>query len=404
MKVLQINCVYKSGSTGKIVNDIHNVLLKNGIESVVCYGRGEMINEPFVYKTSTELEAKLNNLKSRLGGLQYGGCIFATHKLLNIIKKEKPDVVHLHCINGFFVNIYKLVEFLKKNNIPTVLTLHAEFMYTGNCGYARDCDKWKSGCGHCQCIKYSTKSYIVDRTACSWKEMKEAFSEFKNIKVVSVSAWVRERAMQSPILSELQHTVTLNGVDCDVFKYYNTNQKRKEMNLENKYVILHVTSGFYNPVKGGKYVIEIAKRFKDRAVIILIGNKDELRDMPDNIIDLGVVKNQELLAEYYSMADLYLLTSSRETFGMPVAESLCCGTPVVGFMAGGPESIAIIEYSDFAEYGDVEKLERLIKNRMKENIDKPEIARQAKEKYSKQRMVSEYMNIYKNLLNTEGHR
>ena len=109
MKVLQINCVYKKGSTGKIVEDIHNVLIENGIESVVCYGRGKIINEPGVYKTSTEFEAKLNNLKSRMGGLQYGGCIFATNKLLKIIKKEKPDIVHLHCINGFFVSIYRLV-------------------------------------------------------------------------------------------------------------------------------------------------------------------------------------------------------------------------------------------------------------------------------------------------------
>ncbi len=403
MKVLQINCVYKTGSTGKIVNDIHNVLLKNEIESVVCYGRGEMINEPFVYKTSTELEAKLNNLKSRVGGLQYGGCIIATHKLLSIIKKEKPDVVHLHCINGFFVNIYKLVEFLKKNNIPTVLTLHAEFIHTGSCGHAYECNRWKTGCGKCPNLKKATLSYLFDRTAKSWRKMKSAFEGFNNIEIVSVSPWLEGRAKQSPILSDFKHLTVLNGVDCDTFKLHKADDLRKKHGLDGKYVIVHVTANFNSKEKGGQYIKELAKRLGDDAVIVVIGSRERSADLPGNIIDIGRVENQTELARYYSIADLSVITSKKETFSMPVAESLCCGTPVAGFMSGGPESIAIAEYSDFAEYGDVDGLERLIKNRMKKKTDKTEIASQAKEKYSKQRMTAEYMNIYRNLLNTEGH-
>ena len=125
MKILQVNNVYNNGSTGKIVHDIHVSLQQRGDQSIVCYGRGEKIVEHDIYKTSSELEAKLNNLRSRLGGLQYGGSFIATRRLIKIIKSEKPDVVHLHCINGFFVNIYRLLNFLKTNDIPTVLTLHA---------------------------------------------------------------------------------------------------------------------------------------------------------------------------------------------------------------------------------------------------------------------------------------
>ena len=60
MKIMQINCVYKTGSTGKIVYDIHKSLQKQGIDSVVCYGRGEKIKEDRVYKTSSEILAKYN--------------------------------------------------------------------------------------------------------------------------------------------------------------------------------------------------------------------------------------------------------------------------------------------------------------------------------------------------------
>lgn len=400
MKVLQINCVYKKGSTGKIVEDIHNVLLENGIESVVCYGRGKIINEPGVYKTSTEFEAKLNNLKSRMGGLQYGGCIFATNKLLKIIKKEKPDIVHLHCINGFFVSIYRLVEFLKKNNIPTVLTLHAEFMHTGNCGHAYECNKWLIGCGNCPNVKGATYSYIFDRTAAAWQKLKRAFEKFKNIKIVSVSPWLQSRAERSPILKEFEHTTVLNGINCDVFKP-RAGKLREKLGLQNKYVILHVTANFKDAAKGGQYVIDLAKRLGEKAAIIVIGSYEKTENLPPNIIDIGRVKNQSELAMYYSMADLSLITSKKETFSMPVAESLCCGTPIVGFKAGGPETIAIPDYCAFCEYGDTDALEQLVLQYMQKSNNSAQIAASAKEKYSKQHMTAKYISIYKDLLKEE---
>ena len=201
MKVLQVNCVYKKGSTGKIVHDIHTELEKRGIESVVCYGRGARIREPHVYKTCPEWYSKLQNLLSRFTGLMYGGCLFSTAKLIRTIKKEKPDIVHLHCINGYFVNIYRLVTWLKRSGIKTVLTLHAEFMHTANCGYALDCEKWKSGCGKCPRLRRETKSFLFDRTHASWRKMKKAFEGFgEDLIITSVSPWLMERAQDSPIL------------------------------------------------------------------------------------------------------------------------------------------------------------------------------------------------------------
>ena len=113
MKVLQVNCVYNKGSTGKIMYDVHTELLKNQIDSVICYGRGEKTTDKNVYKTCGELYSKFNNFMTRITGLMYGGLFFSTNKLISIIKKEKPDVVHLQCINGYFVNIYRLISFCK---------------------------------------------------------------------------------------------------------------------------------------------------------------------------------------------------------------------------------------------------------------------------------------------------
>ena len=119
MKILQVNCVYNKGSTGKIMCDIHIAAQKENIESVICYGRGEKTSDKNVYKTSSELYSRINNLLSRFTGLMYGGCAFSTGKLISIIKKEKPDVVHLHCLNGYFVNIYRLISWLNESKIKT---------------------------------------------------------------------------------------------------------------------------------------------------------------------------------------------------------------------------------------------------------------------------------------------
>ena len=158
MKVLQINCVYNTGSTGKITADLHRSLQEQGVKSVVCYGRGKRVFEPGVYKVCSEWYAKLNNLLSRFTGVMYGGCWFSTRRLIKIIRQQAPDVVHLQCLNGYFVNIFKLVRWLNKNNIKTVLTLHAEFMFTANCGNVVDCSGFKTGCKRCPKFRAETKS------------------------------------------------------------------------------------------------------------------------------------------------------------------------------------------------------------------------------------------------------
>ena len=399
MKVLQINVVYKKGSTGKIVYDIHKRLQEKNVESVVCYGRGQGVDEDNVYKTSTEILAKSNALRSRITGLQYNGSFFATDKLINIIKVEEPDIVHLHCINGYFVNIYELIGFLKNNNYKTVLTLHAEFMYTGSCGHALECTKWRepTGCNNCPMLKEATHSYFFDRTHTAWEKMRKAFEGFDNLVVVSVSPWLMKRAKQSVILSNKRHFTVLNGIDTgEVFQPRNSVVLRNKLGLKSEKIILHVTASFTSDFKGGKYIVELAKRLSnDNIKIIVIGNNDKTIDLPPNIIDVGRIEDQRELAAYYSMADLTVIASKRETFSMVCAESLACGTPVVGFRAGAPEEISIKEYSEFVENGNIDRLEKVVKKWIikKESIQ-DDIASISNDTYSKKRMIDDYIKIY----------
>lgn len=402
---MQINSAYKSGSTGKIVYDIHSYLQEQGHESIVCYGRLGTFNEPNVYKTCGELEARFNRVFTRITGLKYGSCILSTHKLIRIIEKEQPNIVHLQCVNGYFVNIYKLVTYLNENKIKTVLTLHAEFMHTANCGHALKCERWKTGCGNCPRLREEIKSFFIDNTALSWKKMKRSFKGFDNLRVVSVSKWLQDRAQQSPILADKKHMTILNGIDTDVFKVNETDKIKATLNLLSEKIILHVTARFSDKEghhKGGYYVLEMAKRFMelDSDVIFLIAGKyDGISKLPSNVVLLGNISDQKMLAKYYSMADVTLLTSKKETFSMVVAESLCCGTPVVGFTAGAPELIAINEFSSFVPQGDSEELFKEVKTFIyNREFDKDKISSVAKCKYSKKVMGQNYLNLYTEMM------
>lgn len=402
MKILQVNCVYNTGSTGKIVHDVHVRLLEQGVESVVCYGRGARTDAPNVHKTCGELYSKVNNLLTRFTGLMYGGCFFSTNKLISIIKKEKPDVVHLHCINGYFVNIYRLITWLKRHRVKTVLTLHAEFMHTANCGHALDCEKWRTGCGKCPRRRQETKSLFLDGTARSWNRMKKAFDGFeRDCIVTSVSPWLMERAKQSPILGAFDHVTVLNGLDTDVFRPVDGSGLRERCGIGDKKLVLHVTPSFSiqpGHLKGGRYVVELAKRMPE-VVFAVVGCREAVEGLPDNVINVGRLEDQNTLAAWYSTADVTLLTSRRETFSMVTAESLCCGTPVVGFRAGAPETIAIEENCRFGEYGDLNYLQEQIN--ILSAMDTQGLPTRAKEKYDRSAMCSGYMDVYRSLLCVE---
>ena len=404
MKILQINCVYPLGSTGKIVHEIHKELLRRSEQSIVCYGRGKYLQEQYIYKTCGELYSKCNNLLSRFTGIMYGGCFFSTRKLIYIILRENPDIVHLHCINGYFVNIYYLITWLKNNHIKVVLTLHAEFMYTANCGHALDCNQWLCGCGHCPRLYDATKSLFIDNTHASWKKMYQAFSGFdQNLVVISVSPWLMERAKKSTILRNKRHYVIYNGVDVNTFRY------RSNQSILAKYHIPHgkkicfcPTSYFSfdeNHLKGGYYIYQLAQLMQDDNVLFVVaGHHDKDIYNQKNLLFLEYISDQFDLAALYAISDVTLLTSKRETFSMVCAESLCCGTPVVGFESGGPEQISIPEYSQFVQYSNIEQIIICMNEVFRRKIPHEKISNTAINIYGINKMTSGYIKLYREIM------
>ena len=394
MKVLQVNCVYGAGSTGRLVKDIHQYGMDHGIESVVCYGRGQRVFDPYIYKVSTEAGAKIHSIQSRLFGVEFSHSFFATQKLLNIIKKESPNVVHLHCLNGHFINVYRTIRFLKHRHLPTVLTLHAEIMHTAGCDHAMECDKWKTCCSDCSKVHGILSSYFLDDAKRCYHKMQKAMAGFNEMTVVGVSQWLTDRARQSPILGNARFETINNGVDTAAFSFRSTISLLQRYPIGNRKVILHVTPNFYSAIKGGSYVLLLAEKMP-QVCFVIVGYSGDCNMLPANVIPLEHTTDKQELAQLYSLADITLLTSKRETFSMVCAESLCCGTPVVGFKAGAPETIGMEKYCEFVEQGDVDALQKAVTRWLYRDNNKSVISREAALRYSSQKMCEAYYALYK---------
>ena len=272
-------------------------------------------------------------------------------------------------------------------------------MYTAGCSHSLDCNKWKTGCGNCpQKGTGLPASKIFDRSAEQWILMKKAFENFNRIIIISVSPWLYQRSNQSPFFRNIVQRVVLNGLDTNIFKPTDSYEIRKSLDIKSERIILHVTPNFKDPLKGGEYILKLADRLIEENIkIIILGFNGDKHQLPSNIIPIQHVKNQVQLAQYYSMSDVVVLTSKRETFSMICAESLCCGTPVVGFKSGGPETIALNEYTEFVQFGNVDELVKATlawipkKNELEKDLNKKAIL-----KYSREHMFREYLDIYTN--------
>ena len=196
MRILQVNCVYKQGSTGKIVACISDELIALGHDVLTCYGIGEAHYDDHSIKVCSRLEHNSNAMWGRLSGIPFGGMYLSNHRIMKAIQEFQPNIVHIHCINGYMVNVYKLLQALAKNHIKTVLTLHAEIFYTAGCGHAYNCEKWKTQCMNCENYTSEIGSWFFDRSKTSWKKMYKAVSSYdvNDLIITAVSPWLADRA------------------------------------------------------------------------------------------------------------------------------------------------------------------------------------------------------------------
>lgn len=402
MKILQVNIFYNEGSTGRIVANIHHRLLRDGHESFVVFGRGrnwQKEDTAHLYRTTPGKRSEIYRKISRITGLRYNTAYWETSQLLKHIDHIKPDIVHLHCLNCAYVNPFMLLEYLGRKRYKVLVTHHADVTITANCDHAFECNKWKTGCGNCATNRAEKRSFFIDATHRSWTLMKNAFAKINDLYASGVSDWMTDRVRQSPFFKDKECRTILNGVDTSVFTYREkTEELKAELGLKiADKVALHVTPNFRAPIKGGNYIIELARRMSDVKFVVVGIKEGENDNLPENIIPLKPVLSAEKISYYYSIADVTILPSFRESFSMVTAESLCCGTPVVGFRAGAPETITIPEYSEFVNYGDIDCLQTALFFFLNRSINKSVLSEEAREKYNVEKMYQGYLKYYREI-------
>ncbi len=404
MKILQINAVYGIGSTGTIIKDLHELALFKGIESYVAYS---VSNQPQskiknAYKVGNVFGKKMHALLYRFGGKQAYFSRFSTYRLINYIKKIKPDIVNLHNLHSNYIHLNKLLRFLANEKIKTVITLHDCWFYTGGCFHYTEiaCDKWQRECGNCPKRITDLSAYITENSDKVLADRKKYFKAIDNLTCLGVSDWVTEEAKKS-FLKDKNFATVKNGIDTDFFAYTESDF-RNQYGLSGKFVILGLASKFQKAVNQETYEYLVSHLSEDERLILLGCSEDYKKTLPDKVIGLDFIHDRDLLRKIYSAADVFVNCSREETLSMVTVEPQSCGTPVVVYENTGiKETVSagltgfVVKNGDFkAFYDAIEKVKTFGKSAFKNSCREwTENNFNRKNNYLK--VLELYKNIYK---------
>ena len=340
MKVLQINTVCGTGSIGRIEVDLYKMLKEQGHDCLIAYGRGTPPKDIQTIRIGNDWDIRRSGLKTRLTDREGFGSKRAMKQFIEKVKKYDPDVIHLHNLHGYYINIEILFNYLKEANKKVIWTLHDCWAFTGHCAYFDyvGCDKWKTGCEKCPQKTEYPKSFLLDHSKLNYQTKKELFTNVKNMTIVTPSHWLAGLVKES-ILAEYPVEVIHNGIDLEVFKPTPSNF-RERYHCEDKTIILGVAN-VWDRRKGLETFIELAKELPEDFQIVLVGlSKKQLKQLPDNIIKIERTNSTRELAEIYTAADVFVNPTLEDNFPTTNLESLGCGTPVITYDTGGsPECL-----------------------------------------------------------------
>lgn len=327
MKYFFINTFCSKGSTGRIVCETARNLIKQGNDCVIAYARDSVIPADIeTYKIGNKVDIAFHGVMTRLFD-KHGFCSKkATKKLINVIRDYNPDVIWLHNLHGYYLNVEILFSFIKEMNYKVKWTLHDCWSFTGHCPHFSfvNCEKWKDKCDHCPQLHRYPRTIGWSNTKDNFHRKKTAFTGVKEMELIVPSHWL-ENLVKKSYLKEYKVTVAHNTVDKKIFHYVESNIRAK-YSLSNKIIILGVAMD-WTEYKGLSEYYYIADKLDDRYCVVLIGlDEKQIAQVPNNVLGLPRTRNIEELAEWYSTADVLVSASREETFGMTILEAYNCGT------------------------------------------------------------------------------
>lgn len=334
MKVLQINAVYGSLSTGTITQQIQECSKSHGIESFIAFPKG--VGQPNIwsFEIGTVLDRRIHAVLARIAGKQAYYSSSATKKLLRYMDRLKPNIVHLHNLHSNYINLNMLLMYLAKHDIITIITMHDCWYFTGGCFHYTNagCNKWQYGCGNCPKKMLDTPAYFYDASSIILRDRAKYLNEIPRLVMVGCSDWVSNECRKSVLKCKNIRTIH-NGFDLSIFKT-SPSDWRARLGIEDKFVILAPASKWLSAENKETYDYFVSKMAKDM-VLVLFGCKTMDPNPPSNVRQIGFIHNSKEMAEVYSMADVMVNCSREDTLSSLNLESQACGTPVVTYEATG---------------------------------------------------------------------
>lgn len=357
MKLLLINSVCGIRSTGRICTDIAEEYEKKGYDVKIAYGREEVPEQfkKYAIKIGKDTDVKFAALKSRFFDDAGFSNKLATIRFLKWATKYDPDVLWLHNIHGYYINVEILFAWIKKRpQMKVMWTLHDCWAFTGHCAYFTyvKCYKWRENCFQCVQKKQYPRCIGFDRSSRNFFRKREIFCGVKNMTLITPSYWLKELVKQS-YLKDYNVIVHHNTVDTNIFKP-SKSDFRVKYNLEGKKIILGVAS-VWERRKGLPDLIKLASRLKENQVIVVVGvTEEQKRELPKNMIGITRTNNAEELAGIYSTSNVLVNPTYEDNYPTVNIEAKACGLPVVTYDVGGsPESVP---KENVVEPGNIEKL------------------------------------------------
>lgn len=354
MKVLFINCVCGIRSTGRIVTDLAESYLQQGHEVKIAYGR-ETVPEKYKdisYRIGSETNVRVNALKARLLDNEGLNCRLQTKKLIKWANDYNPDVVWLHNLHGYYINIELLFSWIKSRpSMEVRWTLHDCWAFTGHCAHFTGigCVQWKEQCVRCALRQRYPKSLFKDNCKSNYQRKKRSFTGVQQMRLIVPSHWLGNLVKES-FLREYPVEVMHNRIDTTVFKP-TEGSFRKQYHLENKKVVLGVAST-WDDSKGYSDFLKLSELLDDSYRIVMVGvSKQQCKTLPAKIVGIPRTDSAAQLAEIYTAADVFVNLTYEDTYPTVNLEAQACGTPCLTYRTGG--SVESVAAENVAEQGNL---------------------------------------------------
>lgn len=333
MRYVQLNA-YGNAWAESIIFKKHHELRAQGHESWVFWARADHEQDEHMVKIASYPEICIDVLHTRIDGRAGFHSKGITRRLLRRLDEIDPDVVHLHVLCGYWLNVEMLFEWLAAHRCKVVWTLHDCWAFTGHCIYFTyaKCMQWRSGCAAttpCPQKREYPETYLGGDASVRlcYEKKKRLFTMLppERMSLVTPSYWLAGLVKQS-FLMKYDVEVVHNTVNTDIFKP-TPSDFRERYGIGDRFMVLGVASK-WSERKGLSDFVRLACELdSDRFAVVVVGlSEKQIKQVSRELTALPRTDNPRKLAEVYTAADVLVNPSAEETYGMNVAEAAACGT------------------------------------------------------------------------------